>query len=42
MANAIINIINDNDPIDYLLSDNDEPIRYELAHDAVFIDEEVQ
>ena len=41
MANAIKNVLDDNQPIDYSLTDNDEPIRYELAHDAVFIDEEV-
>ena len=41
MAAAIIKIINDNQPIDYTLSDIDEPLHYELAHDAVFIDEEI-
>jgi hypothetical protein len=42
MANAIVNIINDNKPIDYELSEIDEPIHYELAHDAVFVDEEIK
>jgi len=40
MANAIKNVLNDNTPIEYSLSDKDEPIRYELSHDAVFVDEE--
>lgn len=42
MAAAIIKIINDNKPIDYTLSEIDEPIHYELAHDAVFVDEEIK
>lgn len=42
MATAIINVINDEQPIDYVLSETDEPIKYELAHDAVFVDEELQ
>lgn len=35
MAKAIRNVLDDNQPIDYRLSDVDEPIRYELIHDAV-------
>lgn len=42
MVTAIMDVLNDNQPIDYALSDRDEPIHYELAHDAVFVDEEVQ
>jgi hypothetical protein len=42
MVTAIMDVLNDDTPIDYLLSDQDEPIHYELAHDAVFVDEEVQ
>lgn len=40
MANTIRKVLNDDRPIDYELTDADEPIRYELAHDAVFISDE--
>lgn len=40
MANAISRVIDGEEPIPYLLPDDDMPIPYELAHDAVY--EEVE
>lgn len=36
MADLIAGIVDDADPIPYRLSDADEPIRYELIHDAIY------
>jgi hypothetical protein len=36
LAQAIKNVIDDDAPILYSLSDIDEPVHYELVHDAVF------
>lgn len=36
MARVITSVINDDKPIPYLLSEADEPIHYELTHDAVY------
>lgn len=38
MAKAIRKVINDDSPIEFLLSEQDQPIDYELVHDAVFED----
>lgn len=35
MANTISRVIDENAPIPFTLSEIDEPIHYELAHDAV-------
>lgn len=42
MAEAIMRVLDDNAPIDYQLSEDDEPVPYYLAHDAVFVDEEIK
>lgn len=42
MANAIMRVLDENAPIDYELSEDDEPVPYYLAHDAVFVDEEIK
>ncbi len=39
LAHAIKTVIDDESPILYSLSDIDEPVHYELVHDAVFEDE---
>lgn len=40
MADAITRVIIGNETIQYALSDEDAPIPYELAHDAVYEDSE--
>ena len=40
LAQAISRVVSDEPPIPYRLSEMDEPINYELAHDAVY--EEVE
>lgn len=42
MANAITRVIDEDKPIDYVLSEEDEPVPYYLAHDAVFVDDEIK